>query len=85
MVNRLYQRVRGAAQVRGDFFKTQTVFNMILSSNSSELEDRNVHPKSECSRQHTFQQRSLIWPVHPTARPRHLVSPPVFEHKEQKA
>ena len=34
--------------------------------------------------QHTFQQRNLTWPVHPTARPRHRASPPVFEHKTQK-
>lgn len=34
-------------------------------------------------RMHTFQQRNLIWPVHPTARPRHLMSQPVFGHKNK--
>lgn len=31
---------------------------------------------------HTFQQRNLIWPVHPTAQPRRLVFPPVCEHRK---
>lgn len=31
----------------------------------------------------TFQQTSLIWPVHLTAQPRHPTSPPV-QHKKEK-